>query len=244
MKSSARVHCERAAASAVRQRRRSSARRDSGRRAVEVKPSDRQLRRVDDARGVVVREPAELASAPIARRTARQASRPRDRSRCSRRLGRPKTMPNAAADQAGQQRDRPSSGRPWDAQVEIVGGERADRHERRRAERELAGIAGQQVQPERRERRAPGTAAGSPRTDSSSRSPESNAGERRRPPDRPATAARARRCGGDESSTWSCASDPLDGFGRTGRRAGPAGTPARRHRRTSSRCRRRRTAPI
>jgi hypothetical protein len=43
-------------------------------------------------------------------------------------------------------------GMPGNAQHEVVRRERADRHERRRAERDLAGVAGQDVEAERGER--------------------------------------------------------------------------------------------
>ncbi len=68
-----------------------------------------------------------------------------------RRLGSPNRMPTSAA-QIPASAKLPSMGIHGSAQLEVVGSERADRHEGRGAERELACIAGEDVEAERGER--------------------------------------------------------------------------------------------
>ena len=69
-----------------------------------------------------------------------------------RRLGRPKTMPTSAAQTSGK-RDGEQKRNAVDAQDQIVAGERADRHEARRSQRQLAGIAHQDVLAQRHQRK-------------------------------------------------------------------------------------------
>jgi hypothetical protein len=51
-----------------------------------------------------------------------------------------------------------------DPQLKVVGGVSANRHEGSRAERQLAGVAGQDIQSKRRQRKKPGRESGSPKT--------------------------------------------------------------------------------
>ena len=60
-------------------------------------------------------------------------------------------MPTSAAT-TPPPRERHQDRHARDAQHEVVGGERAHRHERRGAERQLARVAGEDVEPECRER--------------------------------------------------------------------------------------------
>ena len=88
---------------------------------------------------------------------------------------------------------------PGTRSIEVVGRERADRHERRRAERELARVAGQDVEAERREREDRGTESGSPRTQYCVRD-ERHDDERDREQQRDADAVLP-----DREDRWSCA---------------------------------------
>ena len=111
---------------------------------------DRHLLRADDAGRAVVREPAELGQRPD-----HEELRGERGHREIEALDAQTRQSEYDADEGGAhagQHEGDENRHPRHAQHEVVRGERADRHERRRAERELARVAGQDVEPHRRQR--------------------------------------------------------------------------------------------
>ncbi|MCY1344247.1 hypothetical protein D9M69_302790 [compost metagenome] len=116
-----------------------------GRRS-EVQPRHPQRRRADHPGGVVIGEPAEPGQRPL-----HEELRGQGRNQQVEALD---AQARQAEDDGHQGRRQPAEEdaeqqrQARHAQLEVVGGEGADRHEGRRAQRQLAGVAGQQVQPE------------------------------------------------------------------------------------------------
>ena len=104
------------------------------------------MRRGNDARGTVVREPAELLQRPEDEELAGQCRHGKIEALDPQARQSEHDPHGRSADAA--QRERHQDRHAVDAQLEVVGHERAHGHEGRRSERKLASVTGQDVQTE------------------------------------------------------------------------------------------------
>ncbi len=211
------------------------------------KPADMQRRGRDHARRAVVREPAELGEAPLQEELGSQGG-DREIEAAQPQAWHAEHEADQSSDAAAQD-EAPEQRHARHAELDIVGGIGAHGHERCRAERELAGIAREQIETERgeaqheerRQDRLEQVVAADLRHDQEANDQNGQAARamaRCAKPRAPGRRGRptARRERGDR---WPWPRPSRPAAGRTGRSDARAAPRAPRRRRTSLRCRRR-----